>query len=37
VEPSEIESLKAAGADDFIKKPFDVGQLVDRMVELLTT
>lgn len=36
VEPSEIESLKAAGADDFIKKPFDLGQLLNRMIELLT-
>jgi DNA-binding response OmpR family regulator len=36
VAPEEIESLKAAGADDFVKKPFDVSHLVNRMVELLT-
>ena len=35
VDPNEVESLRAAGADDFIKKPFDIGQLIDRMVELL--
>lgn len=33
----EIEHLKAAGADDFIKKPFDVDKLISRMVELLRT
>lgn len=36
VDPSEIEALRAAGADDFIKKPFDIEQLIARMVELLT-
>ncbi|MBK8268394.1 MAG: response regulator [Planctomycetes bacterium] len=36
VDPAEIESLKAAGADDFIKKPFDIDQLIRRMAELLT-
>jgi two-component system, OmpR family, response regulator len=36
VDPAEIESLKAAGADDFIKKPFDIDHLIARMVELLT-
>ena len=35
VSPAEIESLRAAGADEFIKKPFDVMKLIDRMVELL--
>lgn len=35
VSPAEIESLRSAGADDFIKKPFDVAMLIDRMVELL--
>ena len=35
VDPTEVESLRAAGADDFIKKPFDIGQLISRMVELL--
>ncbi len=36
VDPSEIEGLRSAGADDFIKKPFDIEALIDRMVELLT-
>lgn len=35
VDPAEIESLKAAGADDFVKKPFDIDQLIRRMVDLL--
>jgi len=35
VDPAEVESLRTAGADDFIKKPFDLGQLINRMVELL--
>lgn len=35
VDPAEVESLLAAGADDFIKKPFDIGQLISRMIELL--
>lgn len=32
---AEIEKLKQAGADDFIKKPFDIDKLILRMVELL--
>ena len=35
VDPSEVEGLRAAGADEFIKKPFDIDKLVSRMVELL--
>lgn len=35
VSPTEVEQLKAAGADDFIQKPFDVDKLISRMVELL--
>ena len=35
VSSAEIESLKAAGADEFIKKPFDVVKLINRIVELL--
>jgi excisionase family DNA binding protein len=35
VAPSEIDRLKAAGADDFIKKPFDIDKLITRMVELV--
>ncbi len=34
VDPVEIETLMSAGADDFIKKPFDIEQLIARMVEL---
>ena len=35
VNPSEIEKLKEAGADDFIKKPFNIENVVDRIVELV--
>jgi excisionase family DNA binding protein len=35
VDPAEVENLRAAGADDFIRKPFDIQQLIARMVELL--
>lgn len=35
VNPDEVEQLRAAGADDFIKKPFDVAKLIDRICELL--
>jgi len=35
VNPDEIEQLKAAGADDFMKKPFDIGKLLIRIGELL--
>lgn len=35
VDPDEIERLKSAGADDFVKKPFDIDKLIARMVELL--
>jgi excisionase family DNA binding protein len=34
VAPAEIEKLRAAGADDFIKKPFDIDKLVARIAEL---
>lgn len=36
VSPAEVESLKAAGANDFIQKPFDIDRLLKRMFELLT-
>ncbi|MEK6642844.1 MAG: response regulator [Planctomycetota bacterium] len=36
VSPTEIENLKAAGADEFIKKPFDIAKLIGRMVELMS-
>jgi len=35
VNPDEVEQLIKAGADDFIKKPFNVEKLIDRMAELL--
>lgn len=35
VDPEELEGLRADGADEFIKKPFDIKQLISRMVELL--
>lgn len=34
VTATEVERLKAAGADDFVKKPFDIQQLIARMMEL---
>lgn len=36
ISESEISGLRTSGADDFIKKPFDVDKLISRMVELLT-
>lgn len=35
VNQAEIDGLRAAGADEFIKKPFNVQQLIDRMASLL--
>jgi len=35
VEEDKIEDLKASGANDFLHKPFEVEQLVDRMCHLL--
>ncbi len=36
VDPDEIARLKSAGADDFVKKPFDIDKLIARMIKLLT-
>ncbi len=36
VTPAEIEKLKSAGADEFIKKPFNIDRLIARMAELLS-
>ncbi|HEY5315228.1 MAG TPA: response regulator [Pirellulales bacterium] len=35
VEEDKIEDLKAAGANEFLHKPFEVEGLVDRMCQLL--
>lgn len=35
VEQDKIEDLRASGADDFMQKPFEVDQLVDRICQLL--
>lgn len=35
VEDDKIEDLRAAGANDFMHKPFEIEQLVDRMCQLL--
>ena len=35
VNKSEIDLLLGAGANDFIKKPFNIAKVVDRIVELL--
>ena len=35
VRSEEIDGLKKAGGDEFIKKPFDVGQLMERIESLL--
>ncbi len=35
VKRDEIDELLQAGADDFVKKPFNINELVDRMVDLL--
>lgn len=36
VRQEEVDSLLASGADDFIKKPFNIQQVVDRMLLLLS-
>ena len=35
VEQDRIQELRDAGADDFLKKPFDVEHLVNRVCQLL--
>lgn len=35
VKQDEINGLLEAGADDFVRKPFDVGELVERMTRLV--
>ncbi|MCG8404442.1 MAG: response regulator [Phycisphaerales bacterium] len=36
VDPTEVKRLREAGADAFIKKPFDMNQLISSMTELLS-
>ena len=35
VEDDKVDELKAAGANDFIRKPFEVDRLIDRICDLL--
>jgi excisionase family DNA binding protein len=37
VDPNEIEQLMQAGADDFIKKPFNIEKVIERIIELVKT
>ena len=34
-DPDEVEELLSAGADDFIKKPFDIEQVISRVAEMV--
>jgi len=33
--PTEVEAILAAGADDFIRKPFNIEEFIERMVKLV--
>lgn len=35
VNPDEISELMKAGADDFVKKPFNIEKLIERITQLL--
>jgi DNA-binding response OmpR family regulator len=35
IEEDKIHELKLSGADDFLHKPFDIEELIDRMCSLL--
>ncbi len=35
VNPAEVDRLMQAGADDFIKKPFNIEKVIERIVELV--
>lgn len=35
INPAEVETFKKAGADDFIKKPFNIEHVIERMLELV--
>ncbi len=34
-DPDEVAELKTAGADDFIRKPFDINAVINRIAELV--
>jgi excisionase family DNA binding protein len=34
-DPDEVAELRAAGADDFIRKPFDINVVINRIAEML--
>ena len=36
VKPEDIQELMKAGADEFVKKPFNIEKLIERIGELLT-
>jgi DNA-binding response OmpR family regulator len=35
IEEDKVQELKLSGADDFLPKPFDIEELIDRMCGLL--
>ena len=35
VNPADVDRLMAAGADDFIKKPFNLEQVIQRILDLV--
>jgi excisionase family DNA binding protein len=35
VDPAEVDDLMSAGADDFIKKPFNIEKVIERVVDLV--
>jgi two-component system, OmpR family, response regulator len=35
IEPEKVGDLRAAGADDFLQKPFTVDRLIERVCDLL--
>ena len=37
VNPAEVDKLMDAGADEFIKKPFNIEHVIERMLELAGT
>lgn len=36
-DPDEVRDLRAAGADEFIKKPFDINAVINRIVQLVSS